>query len=58
MVAAYKALIDDGYARSFDEGMQLETERSISANTQVAPEAVEQARAAVMARGRSQGAAS
>lgn len=58
MVAAYKALIDDGYARSFDEGMQLEAERSISANTQVAPEAVEQATVAVMARGRSQGAAS
>ncbi|WP_017670723.1 enoyl-CoA hydratase [Blastomonas sp. AAP53] len=55
MAAAYKALIDDGFALPFGEGMTLEAERSIAANTQVAPEAVEQARQAVMARGRSQG---
>jgi enoyl-CoA hydratase len=55
MSAAYKALIDDGFALPFGEGLTLEAERSIAANTQVAPEAVEQARQAVMARGRSQG---
>lgn len=55
MSAAYKALIDDGFALPFGEGLKLEAERSIAANTQVAPEAVEQARQAVMARGRSQG---
>ena len=55
MAAAYKALIDDGFALPFGEGLKLEAERSIAANTQVAPEAVEQARQAVMARGRSQG---
>ncbi len=55
MSAAYKALIDDGYALPFGEGLTLEAQRSTAANTQVAPEAVEQARQAVMARGRSQG---
>ena len=55
MATAYKALIDEGYARSFEEGLKLEAQRSTAANTRVAPEAVEQARLAVMARGRSQG---
>jgi len=54
MVAGYKALIDHGYALPFGEGLALEAERSAAANGQVAPEAVEQARLAVMARGRSQ----
>lgn len=54
MVTAYKKLIDDGYGLSFDDGLALEAERSSAANGQVAPEAVEQARLAVMARGRSQ----
>lgn len=54
MLAAYKALIDDGYAMSFGQGLALEAERSSAANGQVAPEAVEQARLAVMERGRSQ----
>lgn len=54
MVAGYKALIDQGYALPFGEGLALEAERSAAANGQVAPEAVEQARLAVMARGRSQ----
>lgn len=54
MLATYKKLIDDGYALSFGEGLQLEAERSSAANGQVAPETVEQARLAVMERGRSQ----
>lgn len=55
MSASYKSLIDDGYGLALAEGLALEAERSIAANTAVAPEAVEQARLAVMARGRSQG---
>lgn len=55
MVAAYKTLIDDGFALPFGEGLALEAERSTAANMQVVPEAVEQARQAVMARGREQG---
>lgn len=54
MLAAYKQLIDEGYGLSFDDGLALEAERSRAANGQVAPEAVEQARLAVMARGRAQ----
>lgn len=54
MVAAYKRLIDDGYGMCLADGLALEAERSTAANRQVAPEAVEQARLAVMARGRSQ----
>jgi enoyl-CoA hydratase len=54
MLAAYKTLIDDGYAMSFGQGLALEAERSTAANGQVAPESVEQARLAVMARGRAQ----
>ena len=52
--AAYKRLINDGYATTFAEGMALEQVRSIAANSQVSPDAVETARAAVQARGRSQ----
>jgi enoyl-CoA hydratase len=54
MLASYKQLIDDGYAQSFGQGLALEAERSSAANGRVAPEAVEQARLAVMARGRNQ----
>lgn len=52
--AAYKSLINDGYGMTFAEGMALESERSIQANTKVSASAVETARAAVQARGRSQ----
>lgn len=52
--AAYKKLIGDGYARTFSEGLALEAERSNAANANVSPDAVEDARAAVQARGRSQ----
>ena len=52
--AAYKRLIADGYAATFGEGMAIEAERSVAANAQVSAAAVETARAAVQARGRSQ----
>lgn len=53
-IAAYKKLIDDGFARPFGDAMALEHERSSAANREVTPEAVEARRAAVQARGRSQ----
>lgn len=52
--AAYKRLINDGYAISLAAGIGLEAERSIAANSQVTSSAVEAARTAVQARGRSQ----
>jgi enoyl-CoA hydratase len=52
--AAYKRLIGDGYAMTFADGMALEQTRSVAANSQVSADAVETARAAVQARGRSQ----
>ncbi len=54
MVQAYKALIDEGYALSFGEGMALENARSTAANSQVDKEEVEARRLAVMERGREQ----
>ncbi|MDM7955813.1 enoyl-CoA hydratase [Blastomonas sp.] len=54
MSAAYKALIDDGFGLPLADALALEAERSTAANTRVAPEAVEQARLTVMARGRGQ----
>lgn len=53
-IAAYKRLIDDGFAATFAGGMTLEHERSSAANAGVTPEAVEARRAAVQARGRAQ----
>lgn len=50
----YKRLIDDGFALSFADGMALEAQRSIAANSAVAPEQVEARRAAVQQRGRGQ----
>lgn len=50
----YKRLIDDGFAASFGEGLQLEHARSSEANAQVTPHDVEARRAAVQARGRGQ----
>jgi len=52
--AAYKRLIGDGYAVSFGDGMAIEAERSTAANGQVSAAAVEAARGAVQARGRTQ----
>ena len=52
--AAYKRLIGDGYAVNFGEAMAIENDRSVAANARVSAAAVEAARAAVQARGRSQ----
>ncbi|MGJ3625872.1 hypothetical protein AB5I41_00790 [Sphingomonas sp. MMS24-JH45] len=49
-IAAYKSLIDDGFALPFGEGMALEDERSRAANAAVTPDAVEARRQAVQAR--------
>ncbi len=52
--AAYKTLIDDGYAATFGDGLALEAERSTAANRAVGGAAVEAARLAVQQRGRAQ----
>ncbi|WP_448583013.1 enoyl-CoA hydratase [Thermaurantiacus sp.] len=52
--AAYKALIDDGFALPLGEALALETERSRAANCSVSADEVAKRRAAVLARGRSQ----
>ena len=53
-LASYKKLIADGYASTFADGMAIEAERSTAANAQVSATAVETARTAVQARGRTQ----
>ncbi len=52
--AAYKRLIDDGFATSFGEGLKLETSRSTAANSSVSPDEVAKRRLAVQERGRQQ----
>ncbi len=54
MLSAYKALIDEGYAASFGDGLAIEHRISTAANAAVTPEAVEAQRQAVQARGRTQ----
>jgi enoyl-CoA hydratase len=54
MLKAYKALIDEGYAATFGEGLATEQRVSTAANSAVTPEDVEARRLAVQARGRSQ----
>ena len=51
---AYKKLIDDGFAASFQDGMALEHARSSAANGSVTPGEVAKRREAVQARGRQQ----
>ena len=51
---AYKALIDEGFAASFGEGLGIEQARSTAANRQVEAGDVEARRRAVMERGRGQ----
>ncbi len=53
-VATYKALIDEGYALNFGEGMALERARATSDNRKVSAESVEAQRATLVARGRDQ----
>lgn len=51
----YKRLIDDGYAVTFDEGMEIEASRSSAANSAVSPEEIEARREGVQTRGRARG---
>lgn len=52
--AAYKTLIDDGFAGTFGDGLALETKRSTAANSGVTPDEVAKRRLAVQERGRQQ----
>lgn len=54
MLAAYKALIDEGYAASFGKALAIEQDRSRSANARVEAADVEARRRAVIERGRNQ----
>ncbi len=53
MLVRYKAIINDGFALPFGEGMQLEKQRSIEFNAGVGASAIESRREAVRARNRS-----
>jgi enoyl-CoA hydratase len=52
MLRRYKAIIDDGFALPFGEGMALEKARSREFNAQVGAAAIESRREAVRARNR------
>ena len=54
MLAELKAMIDDGYALAFGEGLALEDARSRAHNKAVSPQMVEARRAGILARGRTQ----
>jgi enoyl-CoA hydratase len=54
MLRQYKALINEGFALSFGEGLALEHARSTAANANVSADEVEARRMAVIERGRSQ----
>ncbi|MEM9939021.1 MAG: enoyl-CoA hydratase [Pseudomonadota bacterium] len=54
LLKQYKAVIDDGFASSFGDGLAMEVERSAEHAASVTAESVEQARQAVTARGRVQ----
>ena len=52
MLERYKAIIDDGFALPFGEGMTLERQRAREFNATVTPSDIEQRRAAVRERNR------
>ena len=54
MIQAYKALIDEGYAASFGDALELEHKTSSARNAAVSGAEVEERRRAVMERGREQ----
>jgi len=54
MLVTYKAMIDDGYATTLGEGLELEHQRSVVHNRDVTPEMVAVRREKVQARGRAQ----
>lgn len=53
-LTAYKKLMDDGYAGTFADGLQLEDEVGRAANRQVSGNAIEQRREAIRQRGQNQ----
>ena len=53
-LAAYKSLIDDGFALTFEAGMALEHGRSSEWNAKLTPDEIARRREAVQARGRTQ----
>jgi enoyl-CoA hydratase len=55
MLPALKAVIDEGYAVDFGEGLALERDRARGANAAVSAGEIEQRREAVRSRGRGQG---
>jgi enoyl-CoA hydratase len=54
MLVTYKAMIDDGYATTLGDGLELEHQRSVVHNREVTPEMVAERREKVQARGRTQ----
>jgi enoyl-CoA hydratase len=54
MVAAYKDVIDRGFAATFAEGRRIEAEANRALSSEIAPEAIARARRDVTARGRRQ----
>ena len=53
-LAAYKKLMDDGYAETFGNGLKLEDETGRAANRQVSGDAIEERREAIRQRGQQQ----
>lgn len=53
-LAAYRKLMDDGYATNFGAGLKLEAEISAAANRQVNGDAIEQRRQGIQQRGQQQ----
>jgi enoyl-CoA hydratase len=56
MLPAMKAVIDDGFASSFGEGMKIERGRSLQTNTSVDAAEIERRRIGVIERGKAQAA--
>ncbi len=54
MLCLYKSIIDEGYAATLGEGLEIEHKRSRANNSAVTPDAVEKRRAGIQARGRTQ----
>ena len=54
VLRSYKRVIDDGFATTFDEGLQMEKQRSRAHAVSVTPEKIAARRAQVQARGRAQ----
>ncbi len=53
-IRGYKALIDDGFATTYRDGIRAETERSVAHAKQVSAEQIAERRAGIQERGRSQ----